>query len=296
MDNGPIIVSTEGKKGISTTTILIGAGAILLLLYLFGRGRGAVGSVPDASTNAADEDAINNVLDSDLQGDYLLPADTSPVVIPGGSAEMSEQEVIALVDSISAKYSAQAEAMALNLSTTVENVLTAGVVILAEAVGTGSITEEGMDLYWSVMEVWSKRFDNAVTSVSRSIADTAAASVEGINNAVECSETILVKEVFEESTLVNKSHYSVTIKNGGTDVLMGILGSSKSSSEVRTGAKSSMRNDVRKITYVPTCVDWQLDPTQFAAIMANTSLSTQLQYGILQAVANMAPVDRKSVV
>jgi hypothetical protein len=124
--------------------------------------------------------------------------------------------------------------------------------------------------------------------VTAAVAVATEASIAGINAAAECTETVFIKEPYDESTSNDTDSYTVAITNDSASALYGLY-ESKSSGETRTSVSNNIRRDVRKITFVPHCIDWQLDATQFSAIMATMSLQTQIQYGILETVVGMCP-------
>lgn len=243
---------------------------------------------PDAELTEYDEDTIEGVLNGNNELGYSLPPDRSPAIIELSGTEMTDAEIVAMTNTLMDRYSGIAASIANKLGSDVRGVLDTAVIDLMMTGDEGTVSTGRLDLYFRALEVWSGRFDSAMSSVTSGIAQIAAAQIEGINNATECTETILVKEVMESSTVTEDTYYQVTLENGSKGGFAGLF-KKKSSKETRTTVTNFSRNDVRHIKYVPVCVDWQLDPTQLAGILAAGTLAIQMQYGLLTAVVNMAP-------
>lgn len=245
--------------------------------------------IGDAQITEFDEDTISSLLESG-GGDsgFLLPDDNSPVVIELPARELTDAEIVEISVSLQERYSTIAQSVADRLSSDVAGVFDTIAIVFSSAGVGGTVSQAALDLYFRALDVWAGRFDSTMAGVTEGIATIAAAQIEGINNAVECSETILVKEVQEEAQVTEDTYYTVAITNNSKGGFMG-LNKRKGSSETRTTVKNFTNTSVRHIKYVPVCLDWQLDVTQLAGILAAGSLAIEMQYGLLTAVVNMAP-------
>lgn len=273
------------RKGWTKTVIyiLVIIAGYFLLRNLLGFG---FKHVKDAELQEFDEDTINSVLNSENSLDYPLPADTSPVVIEVGGTDLTNEQIISMTDAMFDRYGAVAAKIAEKLETDVQGVFDVTLIVAATAKGT--MTQAGLDLYFRCLESWSSRWSNDLNSVSNAIAKIAEAQISGIDAATKCSETILVKEVIENTEQHSSEKYTVTIKNKSKG---GFLGTNKrkSSSETRESIKEFSRVDNRVVRYVPVCIDWALEPTQFNAILAAGTLQSQMLYGLLTASLASAP-------
>lgn len=275
----------QEKKDWTKTVIyiLVIIAGYLILRNLFGSG---FSHVKDAELQEFDEDTINSVLNSENNLAYPLPADTSPVVIEVGGTDLTNEQIIAMTDAMSDRYGAIAARIAEKLESDVQSVF--DVTLLVAATSNGTMTQAGLDLYFRCLEAWSGRWSNDLNSVSSAIAQIAEAQIDGIDAATKCSETILVKEVIENTEQNSTERYTVTINNKSKGGFLG-MNKRKSSTETRESIKEYSRVDNCIIRYVPVCVDWALDPTQFNAILAAGTLQTQLLYGLLTASLASAP-------
>lgn len=275
----------EEKKGWTKTIIyiLVIIAGYMILRNLFGSG---FSHVEDAELQEFDEDTINSVLNSENTLDYPLPADTSPVIIEVGGTDLTNAQIIEMTDAMANRYGAIATRIAAKLESDVQSVF--DVTLLVAARANGTMTQAGLDLYFRCLESWSGRWSNDLNSVSTAIAGIAAAQIQGIDAATKCSETILVKEVIETTEQNSTEQYTVTIQNSSKGGFLG-MNKRKSSTETREFIKEYSRTDNRIIRYVPVCVDWALEPTQFNAILAAGTLQTQLLYGLLTASLATAP-------
>lgn len=279
----------DSVGGLKINWVKIGAYALVailgykLLTNIFTSG---FSHVEDATLSRYDEDTLASVLNGEMSEGYLLPEDTTPAVIVLDQTGYTDQEILDITAGLYDRYSVIGESIAASLETDVQSVFDLTVIVAAQAQGT--MTEAGLDLYFQAMDLWAPRFDSALKSTADAVATIAAAQVAGINNSTECTETILVKDIVEESEVTDTSSYVVELKNNSDGGFLG-MNKSKSSKETRTTIMNYTRNDVRHISYVPVCIGWQLDPTQLGAIMAVGSLAVQMQYSLLSAVLAMAP-------
>lgn len=275
----------ENKKGWTKAIIyiLIIIAGYMILRNLFGSG---FSHVEDAELQEFDEDTINSVLNSEHNLEYPLPADTSPVVIEVGGTDLTNKQIIEMTDAMAERYGAIAARIADKLESDVQSVFDVTVLVAAQAKGT--MTQDGLDLYFRCLEAWSTRWSADLNSVAAGIAQVAQAQIDGIDAATKCSNTILVKEVIETTEQNSTEKYTVTITNKSKGGFLG-MNKRKSSTETRESIKEYSRVDNRVIRYVPVCTDWALEPTQFNAILAAGTLQTQLLYGLLGATLASAP-------
>lgn len=277
------------KKGMSGKTIaiivIVGVVGILVVKRLLGN---AFTDAPDAAITPYDEGTIEEVLNAPQDGGYLLPVDTTPTTFTISSQTYTDTQVVSMANALHDRYAAIAEVIANSLLSDAQAVFETVIILFTSDGTTGNVTQGALDLYFQVLEVWAKRFDAASLAVAEGVARVAEAQIAGINAAVECTETIFVKDVVEESTTDETTVYMVEVNNTSGRGFLG-MNKKKASSETRTAIKNFTRTDVRHISYIPHCIDWQVDITQLSAILAAGSLSMQMQYGILKTVLAMAP-------
>lgn len=277
-------VNPKKKKNITMIIIIIGVG--LAAFFLF-KGSGWK-QAPVAAINEFDEGTIDSVLNEESNLEYALPKDNSPAFFSVPQGSYSDEQVIDLAAKIGDRHKASIDAMAKQLASDSALVMDVTAMTLLGSTKGGVITEAGIDLWFKALEKWTPMFTGVSASVAGGIAQVAAAEMDSINNATECVETTFVKKVTSDTTTTETSSYKVEVTNNSSK---GFLGMNKrsSSSEVRTAIKEIMRHDTSVVEYIPHCTNWQLDPTQMAAIMVAGELALVSLYGMLTAVLKMAP-------
>jgi hypothetical protein len=261
--------------------ILVG---LFLLRRLFKSGPSIQVSMQDA-----DYDFLDSVVNGDLGSGYLLQDDDSPLIFTVTPTQTwTDQEVIDIVAALHAHYGTSMSHIADKLHSTSSNVFAAiGAAFLASG-GGGGASQAAMDLYFQVLDYWSNMFVNAIGSVTQGVASIVAAQIDGINNAIECVEFELIKDIYETSSEAESVVGTVSLENTYNGGFLGCWENSTTSANY-AAIHSLARTDSRHVSFIPLCTNWQLDPTQAAAIMAAGALGIEAQYVILETVINMAP-------
>lgn len=244
--------------------------------------------IKDAVLSPEDQLTLEKVLAGEAPPGALLASDKSPTQFIVNGNQYTDAQIVTLSDGIAAKYALIGASIAASLKTEAATVFDSVIILMSNSGIAGEVSEKGLDLYFRVLDVWAKRFDSATIAVANAIADIAEATLDGIDNSSECVQTVFVKNVTETSNTTDVSAYTVTIENQSSGGFLG-MNKKKRSQETRESVKTLTRQDVRNISYIPHCVNWQLDVTQFAAVLASQALAVQFEYGLLSTVLAMAP-------
>lgn len=281
--NGASDRAKSGKRLSPIVWVIIIVLGFVLLRKLFGTDY----SSPDAELTEFDQDTIDGVLNGDGSLEYPFPNDNTPAIIevPGGT--LTDAQVIELTAQLYDRYEGVANRIAEKLQTDAANVFDLTVIMAATAEGT--MTTQGLDLYFRALEAWAPRWASTVESCASALADIAASQFDAIDAATKCVDTVMViNSISQETYQSDQTEFTVTIENGNKGGFCGLF-KKKSSAETRTTIRNLTRNDVKIVQYAPVCQKWQLTPTQLDAILAAGTIQSRLVYGIMEADLAAAP-------
>lgn len=261
------------------STLLWGVGGLFLLRAL------TQGSPFPEDQNLTDDDYDLLNGDPDKVGE-LLAQDNSPVFFTVPSGGWTAAERLAIVQSITTKYSAQIEKIALNMDAKLD-FITEGIVSLLNY-PDAAYSEKAIGLFLKMHEIWSQRVADTAESCASSIAAIAVEAGIASANATTCTKTTFVKNVTEDVSYTSSEYSKVTVSNKGKSVLFGAFGSKKSSKTVETW-KTELRSEHREIVFIPHCTEWAIDPVKIETILASSTMGMQMVYSLLKSVIATAP-------
>lgn len=268
------------KKTSSGSMLLIGGGVLAVALLL------------SSGKNPLPDDAVITDRDYDLLSgspDKIksqLSTDNSPVIVTVTSTGWTDEQRLAVVQTITAKYLDVISKIASNMESDIVSIGEGIVLILQQQ--SGEYKESAIKLYLDMMEQWSNRVSSTAGSVSTAIAKIAQDTGIAVGEANTCTETVFIKSVEETSTEISNDTTTVQIDNRGSAALFGLFKSKRSGKTITT-FKEEISTSSRKITYIPHCTQWSLDVVKIDALLANQTMAMLMAYSVLKSVIRTMP-------
>lgn len=266
------------KKGFPILPIAAGVGVLLLL----SNDKFNFFTPPDGNAvlqGALTPEEISNQLGSD----------SSPVAftVPSGN-QMSIEQRMSLVDKVGTKFNGVIDSIAASLATDAADIFNRLGLTLSGALPPGSVmTEKGLQLYLLQLENWSKIYGVTAGIVANEVTKI----ITGAQNTdvTSCTATTFVKDLTEESTSTQQSAASVTVVATAKNGFLGIFGKKKKAESVTTASSISTRTDFRRVSYIPHCTNYEVDPVKYDALMNTTVLGFKMQMAQLKVIFAAAP-------
>lgn len=266
--------------GIDSTTLLIGAGALLLL------SRTSSGRV---KLNKEDYKFLNQDRRKELQ--RMIKEDTSPVFYTSkGNRQRTDQETSELLNKLKKRYIDDAEIGQLSFPS---NILSDAILALLDLENV-TVREQTMDMFLKMFDAYNKIFSSTVQATCLGVAAITEAAGVNIRNAKECTEWTWAKKTSDSvdqdsntATLIGTSHSS-------TKVLLGIMGSGSSTTTMHATITSDSLREKKEISFIPHCTSTQIDIGAVEAILISQGAALKSVYDPLRAVIKMAPTLKAS--
>lgn len=280
----PVVANPEPREKKNNKTILLvvaGAAGLFLLTRLSGP------KVPPLTK--AQEDLLLEAGSGDIEDVSTKPIDKSAPIYLSKDGSLTVEELDSLIDRHYAKYETKCAAIAGKLQTASENVF-GTVAILFSTLPPGQVvTEAALTGYFKVLEVWASRFDFALKTVSEAVNGILINQIAGINSGQKCSQWAYIKST--DITQTNSSLKSAVVTNTGktSSGFLGIVGKKKSSSSQTVSSSTVTSQLQEKVTFVPHCVSYQLDPSVVLSVLNSSSVALGIQYDLLNTVLALAP-------
>lgn len=265
--------------------IYIGVFAAVALVILVRRRNGSsvkpVDNQEELLANALENDDYENLLGDDTSPDYIIiPADGNTMSVADRAAMISKiyADSKVEVDKIAAALAvSSADAMDLIAQT-----------MLKSMEARDKLSEDGCAMYLKLVAVWTTLFATISVGASNAIGQALIGIGETLNNATQCVQTVLVKDITTESTATQQKYSTVTAEMTSWSAVFGLVKGDSATNSTVTGSITT-RTDTRKVAYVPHCLSWAVDPLKVQAILAAQTLTIAAIFGQLQAVIAMCP-------
>lgn len=261
--------------------IVLGVGVIILLLFFFGK-RFGIG-LPD-TPNLDDEDY--DLLTFEPQGPQSpLANDTSPLFFTATN-DMTEQDYITLGSAITTKWADRMASIASKYDADVEPMGAGLAYVMASQPAVA--TERAISVWLALVDQHAGMMKTAISSTAETIADVAIKTIEGVNASMKCTKTQFTK--VDNSTGSHAYNATASIKEGsnGSSALFGLY-SSAGSGKTAFSTISEVTTQNNDISYVPSCVEMNLDLASLDAVLAVQNVAMVSALSNCASVAKLFP-------
>lgn len=279
-----IVNSTPPSGGSNASKYLIIGGVGVAALLLLSRNKA---SVPPLTSDQ--KDLLLQAGTSDIKDVSVLPLDKSPRIMSSTSSALPVETLDTALKKHYSAYENRCAAISSRLKTDAVNVF-ATVAILFNTLPKGQIvTTAALDGYFKVLDIWSQRFDFALETVSKAVNQILVAQIAGLSTAQKCVQWDYIKST--DVTQSNSSLKSAVVTNTGraSQGFLGIIGKSQTNSSTIVNTSSVTATIQEKVTFIPHCKQYQLDPSVVLSVLGSSSAALSVQYELLSAVMAMAP-------
>lgn len=281
----PTVVVAGGNPPEKKTSIWVWVGAGAAALYLLNR-------ISTGNTTNLSEDQKDILLEAGA-GDpgelTLQPKDATPIVFTTGDSSMDIDKLTSIIDGHYAKYEATCSKIASKLQSDASTVFATVAILFGELPAGKTITEKSLDGYFKVLDIWSARFDSALAIVSGAINNILIAQIAGLDKANKCTKWAYIRS--NEITQSESTSKTAVVKNvsKANNGFLGIAGKTKTSTSETLNSSTVTQEHNEKISFIPHCEKFQLDPVVVMSVLNSSSVSVALQYDLLSGVLAMAP-------
>jgi hypothetical protein len=278
-----IVAGTQPETKKTSVWWWIGGGALALVLF---------NKLSTSNTTDLSEDQKDILLEAGA-GDpgelTLQPKDATPIVFTTGDSSMDIDKLTSIIDGHYAKYAATCEKISAKLQSDAATVFATVAILFGELPEGKVITEKSLDGYFKVLDIWSARFDSAMGIVSNAINNILIAQIAGLDKANKCTKWVYIRS--EEITQTESTSKTAVVKNisKANNGFLGIAGKTKTSTSETLNSSLVTQTHNDKISFVPHCEKFQLDPVVVMSVLNSSSTSVALQYDLLSGVCAMAP-------
>lgn len=286
-NNSPTVIVAGGqpeqKKKKNSVWWWIGGGALALVL---------LNRMSTKNTTDLSEDQKDILLEAGA-GDpgelTLQPKDATPIVFTSGDSSMDIDKLTGIIDGHYAKYAATCEKISVKLQSDAATIFATVAILFGELPEGKVITEKSLDGYFKVLDIWSARFDAAMGIVSNAINNILVAQIAGLDKANKCTKWVYIRS--NEITQTESTSKTAVVKNinKANNGFLGIMGKKKTSTSETLNSSLVTQTHNEKISFIPHCEKFQLDPVVVLSILNSSSTSVALQYDLLSGVCAMAP-------
>lgn len=281
-----IVIEGDEPKETSSTKkyIILGAGALLALVVL-----NRIKTPTSKVLSQSQQDVLLNAGAGDPGVLTLQPVDKSPLVFTTGNSSMELAQLENIIDGYYSSYEATCARIASKLKTDASVVFDTVAMLFGELPAGKAITVKSLTGYFQVLEIWSSRFDSALSVVSNAVGQILIAQISGLSTANKCTKWVYIRsnEITQtESTAKSAVVTNISKVNNG---LLGIIGKTKISTSETMNSSTVSQSFNEKVSFVPHCEQYQLDPIVVMSVLNSSAVSVSLQYDLLSAVLAMAP-------
>lgn len=269
---------SSSKGRLSLGTIALIGGGLFLASKIFDDG---------VSQPLLTEDDIRLLNTDPVKLQTMVNTDTSPVIFHVSGNQLSQEQRLAALAAMNAQFSAQIQTMA-NKVMVDPDILT-NALIACLAISDGAVREQSMNLFMKYFNAWSTLFVDTTLALGSGIAQITAGTAAAINSATTCNQWTFVKKTTQDVNQTSTLTTSVRYKNSGTKVLMGILGSGKTSESFHQTVNEQTMSEHVVTEFVPHCTSQVVDIDQIYAILTAQVIAITPLYHNVQLVCNIAP-------
>lgn len=284
--NGPTVVAVQGGEQKKSYKWLWIGGAGVAAIILINRSQ-SLGNSKDLSESQ--KDILLKAGAGDPGQLTLQPKDNSPQILTTGDSSMPYEQLESLVDEYYSRYAVTCGKIAAKMQTDAESVFANVAILFGELPAGKVITEKSLDGYFKTMEIWSGRFDSALGVVSNAITNILATQIAGIEKGKKCTKWVYIRS--NDVTQTESTTKTAVVKNTNkaNNGFIGLVGKKKTSLSETMNSSTVTQTYNEKITFIPHCESYQLDPIVVLSVLNASSVSVALQYDLLSGVMAMAP-------
>lgn len=280
-------ISNEGSgqsinvnTGRSSNWLMYGAIGVAAL-YLINKS----GEVPGrVELNQRDYDFLANSGPNALQA--IIDQDTSPIFYtsPGVTPRTPEQTA-SILAALKKRYVDDQAVGKLSFPSSILSDVLYELLLLEDK----DIRTQTLDMYVKMFSVYSELFTSTVMATATGVAQITAAAGENIVNATECTEWTWAKKTDYATDQTQSTNTTISTKAKSTKVLLGLLGSSGSTSTMHNTITTYNLKEREVVEFVPHCTSTQINLAAVEAILIAQGAALKSVYEPLRAVIALAP-------